>query len=139
MRPIVVLTAVALVAACASSGTSGGGNKSAPVDYDPSHPGPNQVVIYKFIFFPKVLTIPIGTTITWINHDIAAHTATRNGGEGQFESGNLSYMGTFHHTFATLGTYKYICFYHPGMQASIVVLDSAAYKAAQNAPPKRSD
>jgi plastocyanin len=103
---------------------------------DPSVPGPNQVVIYKFIFFPKALSIPVGTTVTWINHDIAAHTATRNGGEDQFESGNLSYNTSFHHTFTTPGTYEYICFYHPGMRARVTVVDTPQAKMpAAPVPP----
>ena len=105
---------------------------------DPTLPGKNQVNIYKFIFIPKILRIPVGTDVLWTNWDIAAHTATRNGGEGQFESGNLAYRGTFHHTFSTVGTYKYICFYHPGMQASVIVVDSAAFKLDSTSAPKRA-
>jgi plastocyanin len=84
-------------------------------------PGPNQVVIYQFVFAPKVITVPVGTTITWINHDVAAHTATRNGGADQFDSGDLRLNREFTHTFDAPGRYDYICFYHPGMKGTIVV------------------
>jgi len=88
---------------------------------DPSVPGPNEVVIFEFIFKPKKLMVPIGTTVAWVNRDIAAHTATRNSGSDQFDSGNLAFNKVYHHKFDQAGTYDYICFYHPGMRATIVV------------------
>jgi plastocyanin len=88
---------------------------------DASVPGPNQVFIYQFVFNPKVITVPAGTTISWINHDVAAHTATRNGGADQFDSGDLRLNREFTHTFDTPGRYDYICFYHPGMKGTVVV------------------
>jgi plastocyanin len=104
-----------VLAACASGGTP-------HPDQDPSVPaGPNQVVIYQFVFKPKVITVPAGTTISWVNHDIAAHTTTRNGGTEQFESGDMRLNRVFTHTFDTPGRYDYICFYHPGMKATVIV------------------
>ena len=98
--------------------------------------GDTTVKIDNFAFGPEALTVKVGTTVTWINHDIAAHTATRNGGEDQFESGNLSYNTSFHHTFTTPGTYEYICFYHPGMRARITVVDTPQAKMpAAPVPP----
>jgi len=126
--------AVLMLMACASASNPGAkpssdnrtmSTSSGMVD-DPSVPSkPNEVVIYQFIFKPKVIRVPVGTTITWVNHDIAAHTATRNGGADQFESGNLSYNRAFSHTFNAPGTYDYICFYHPGMKAQVIVTPSA--------------
>lgn len=88
---------------------------------DPSVPGPNEVVIYQFIFKPKVITVPAGTTISWVNHDIAAHTTTRNGGADQFDSGDMKMNRVFTHSFDTPGRYDYICFYHPGMKGTVIV------------------
>jgi plastocyanin len=129
VRPVSVAAAAAVVAlaACASSGTPHPSNntevrhKEAHHDDDPTVPGPNQVVIYQFIFKPKVLTVPAGTTVSWVNRDIAAHTTTRNGGDDQFESVDMRMGRVFTHTFESHGTYAYICFYHPGMKATVVV------------------
>jgi plastocyanin len=137
VRPVFVAAAAAVtvLAACASSGTPHPSSiqarhTDAHRDYDPTVPGPNQVVIYQFIFKPKVLTVPAGTTVSWVNHDIAAHTTTRNGGDDQFESGDMRMGRVFTHTFETPGTYSYICFYHPGMKATIVVTPAASASGA---------
>jgi plastocyanin len=128
VRSVTVAAAAAVLvfAACATSGTPHPSNsevrhKEAHHDYDPTVPGPNQVVIYQFIFKPKVLTVSAGTTVSWVNRDIAAHTTTRNGGDDQFESGDMRLGRVFTHTFETPGTYAYICFYHPGMKATVIV------------------
>lgn len=120
MRSVSIAAAASIVTlvACASGGA---GTHQSLVD-DPSVPKPNEVVIYQFVFKPKVLRIPAGTTVSWINHDIAAHTTTRNGGADQFESGDMRLNRVFTHTFDTPGTYDYICFYHPGMKATVIVM-----------------
>jgi plastocyanin len=115
-----ITAAVVAVAACATSGGT------PHPDLDPSVPGPNQVVIYQFIFKPKVITVPVGTTISWVNHDIAAHTTTRNGGSEQFESGDMRLNRVFTHTFDAPGRYDYICFYHPGMKATVIVTPASS-------------
>jgi plastocyanin len=104
----------------ARAGASSGTPKPSHTD-DPTAPGPNQVVIYQFVFTPRVLTVPAGTTVTWVDRDVAAHTVTRNGGDDQFESGNMTMGRVFTHTFETPGKYAYICFYHPGMKATVIV------------------
>jgi plastocyanin len=94
---------------------------------EPSVPGLTQVVIYQFIFTPKMITVPAGTTISWVNHDIAAHTTTRNGGADQFDSGDMKMNRVFTHTFDTPGRYDYICFYHPGMKGTVIVTPAAPH------------
>jgi plastocyanin len=137
VRPVTVAAtaAVIVLAACASSGTPHPSNtqvrhKEAHHTDDPTVPGPNQVVIYQFIFKPKLLTVPAGTTVTWVNRDIAAHTTTRNGGDDQFESGDMRLGRVFTHTFETPGRYDYICFYHPGMKAAVIVTPAHSVSGA---------
>lgn len=109
--------AILALAACATGGTG-----ASHANQEPGQPArPDEVIIYNFAFVPKVRTIPVGTTIIWINHDIAAHTVTRNSGLDQFDSGNMQYDAVFRHTFTQPGTYDYICFYHPGMKGRVVV------------------
>jgi plastocyanin len=81
----------------------------------------NQVVISDYQFVPKTLTVSVGTTVTWVNHDMARHTVTRDASVEPFNSGLLGNQETFSHTFRIAGTYGYICVPHSGMQGTIVV------------------
>jgi plastocyanin len=47
------------------------------------------------------------------------HTATAS--DGSFDSGNLNPGQSFSFTFATPGSFPYVCQYHAGMQGTIVV------------------
>lgn len=35
-----------------------------------------SVIIENYAFLPRTLTIPVGTTVAWTNHDAVEHTAT---------------------------------------------------------------
>ena len=65
-----------------------------------------------------------GTTVTWRNRDVGAHTVTsgtvEQGGagvteqpDGKFDSGEFSNGDTFEQTFDEPGTYPYFCSIHP--------------------------
>jgi plastocyanin len=82
----------------------------------------NEVVISDYRFFPQRLTVPVGATVTWVNHDLAPHTATHRGEHDlAFDSGSLGYHAAFVHTFKTAGSYDYLCVFHQGMLGWIVV------------------
>ena len=82
----------------------------------------NEVVISNYKFFPQTLTVPVGTTVTWVNHDLAPHTAThRSAGYEGFDTGDLILQAAFVHTFKTAGRYDYLCMLHQGMIGTIVV------------------
>jgi len=75
-------------------------------------------------FVPNAITVPVGTTVTWVNkgsnwHSIAAY-------DGSFESGKLSPGDRFSYTFETPGTFKYICKHHAmhGMTGAVTVGDA---------------
>jgi len=80
-----------------------------------------EVMISDYTFTPKTLTVAVGTTVTWVNHDMARHTVTRDSSDEPFDSGLLGNQHVFTHTFMTAGSYSYICTPHSGMQATIVV------------------
>lgn len=82
-------------------------------------PGANEVFIQGMAFTPASITITAGTTITWTNKDVAAHTVTSD--TNLFDSGNISGNGTFSYTFATAGTYPYHCKIHASMTANVIV------------------
>jgi len=79
----------------------------------------NQVTIANFKFTPSTLTIKVGSSVTWINNDAATHTATSN--NSVFDSGDLPTGKSFTYKFNAVGTYPYICIYHPEMVATIIV------------------
>ena len=99
--------------ACSSAPTHAGGQ--------PTPEPVAEVVISDYKFVPLTLTVAVGTTVTWVNHDMARHTATRHSSDEPFDSGLLGNQQIFTHTFRTAGSYRYICTPHSGMQATIVV------------------
>ncbi len=77
--------------------------------------------------FGEDLTIPVGTTVEWINQDRAPHTVTSSDGS-LFESGTLRQGDTFRFTFTEPGEYPYYCRFHGtadggGMASKIIVTE----------------
>jgi plastocyanin len=79
------------------------------------------------VFTPAGLTVTAGDSVTWTWHG-GEHSVTSAGAE-PFDSGSLS-AGSFSHTFATAGTFSYLCIWHPGMTGSITVLAAVGTPAA---------
>ena len=77
------------------------------------------VGIADFTYSPTTLTVPVGTTVTWINHDEEPHTVTS--ATSEFTSAGLGNEDTFAQTFERPGTYAYFCALHPRMRATVVV------------------
>jgi plastocyanin len=85
--------------------------------------GSAAVTIQNFSFNPQVITVKVGTTITWTDKDSTAHTVTSLSGPTSFNSGDLTPSGgTFHFTFSQAGTYSYHCMIHPSMTATVIVV-----------------
>jgi plastocyanin len=82
-------------------------------------PAGSSVMIDNFVFGPATITVPVGTTVTWINHDDAPHTVVAN--DGSFKSKVLDTDERFSFTFATVGDYSYFCSLHPHMTGKVVV------------------
>ena len=79
-----------------------------------------EVAIDNFSFSPNTLTLSVGATVTWINHDNAPHVLSSAG--NQFEKSTVLKTGqTFSHTFMATGTYSYFCSIHPQMTGKIIV------------------
>jgi len=80
-----------------------------------------EVVIDNYKFAPADLTVPVGTTVTWVNHDTEVHTVTAADGLKSFKSSGLDTDDNFSFTFTKPGSYSYICSVHPYMMAKIIV------------------
>ena len=76
-------------------------------------------------FIPTTATIRAGGTITWVNGDTAAHTATAgtptDGPSGVWDSSLIMAGSSFDHTFEDAGTYDYFCMVHPWMEGVVIV------------------
>lgn len=78
-----------------------------------------QIKIADFAFEPATVTVAAGTAVTWTNVDTASHSVRSN--NAMFEEQTMKTNATAKATFASPGTYNYICGLHPFMTATIVV------------------
>lgn len=138
---IAMLTAAALaVAGCGSSYSSGGSSKtsgggsssssSAPSAYGGgsssksssagSGSGTIQVTMQNIAFNPATIHAKVGQTIKWTNRDSVAHNVTAQKGES-FHSPTLNQGQSYSYKLDHAGTITYVCTFHPGMQATVVV------------------
>jgi plastocyanin len=79
----------------------------------------NVVTIDNFTFTPPELTVAVGTTVKWINHDDIPHNVIEK--NKAFRSKALDTDDSFSFTFASAGTYAFFCGLHPQMQGKIIV------------------
>jgi plastocyanin len=88
-----------------------------PAPAAPAAPAATTVEIHDYAFEPKAVTVPAGTTVTWTNHDDNDHNVTGAG----VKSKSFGMNGTYSYTFATAGTYDYVCSLHPQMKGTVTV------------------
>ena len=83
---------------------------------------PSTVQIENFQFSPNTLTVPVGASVTWVNHDGDIHSIAADDGDPQtFKSAGLDTDDKFSFTFTKPGTYAYHCSLHPHMTGKIIV------------------
>jgi plastocyanin len=78
----------------------------------------HEVTIEGMQFQPASLTVERGDTVTWKNADMVPHTATA---KGQFDSGYIGPGKSYSRRMEQAGEFDYVCKYHPGMHAKLVV------------------
>lgn len=78
-----------------------------------------EVKIDNFAFTPGVITVKVGTEVTWINHDDIPHTVDST--QGKFKSAALDTDNTFQFRFTEPGEYPFYCRMHPKMTGKVVV------------------
>jgi plastocyanin len=79
----------------------------------------NVVTIDNFTFTAPELTVAVGTTVKWVNHDDIPHNVVDK--NKAFRSKPLDTDGSFAYTFASAGTFNYFCGLHPQMVGKIIV------------------
>ena len=121
-----VTSVLILAMSFAACGSGGYGSSSSPAAPTPTPAGSTSVTISSgastqttAAFGQNPLTIPVGTTISWVNNDNTSHTSSADG--NQWSSGNIAPGGRFNFTFASAGRYTYHCQIHPNMIGTIVV------------------
>jgi len=82
--------------------------------------GAADVTITSFAFGPGKLTVAPGKAVTWVNGDDSPHQITiKTGAE---KRGPVMTKGqSYSQSFATPGTYDYICGLHPSMKGQVEV------------------
>jgi plastocyanin len=79
----------------------------------------NVITIDNFTFTPKELTVAVGTTVKWVNHDDIPHTVVEK--KTSFRSKALDTDDSYSFTFASAGTFDYFCGLHPHMVGKVIV------------------
>ena len=78
-----------------------------------------EIRVDNFTFAPDTLTIPVNSTVTWINKDDIPHVIASS--DGVFKSRALDTDQQYTYTFTKAGTYPYYCSIHPKMVGKVVV------------------
>ena len=105
------------------------------------------VLIVNYAYAPADLTIPVGTTVTWVNQDSVGHTVTEGDpnspkpanlrvfdSSGEAVNGKVALISageSWSYTFTTPGTYEYYCIVHPYMIGHVTVTSAASPTATQ--------
>lgn len=80
---------------------------------------PLEVRVDNFTFGPDTLTVPVNSTVTWVNKDDLPHVIASS--DGVFKSKALDTDDKYSYTFTKAGTYAYYCSIHPKMVGKIIV------------------
>src|ERR1700724_1302508 len=79
----------------------------------------NVITIDNFTFTPPELTVALGTTVKWVNHDDIPHLVVTK--DKVFRSKALDTDDSVSYTFASAGTFDYFCGLHPHMVGKVIV------------------
>src|SRR5438876_428142 len=108
---LIAVASISLLGVGLLSSVHGQGGSDAPLTADQPNLPTTSITIDNFSFSPTPVTVPVGTTLTWTNHDDVPHTVVSD--DQQFKSKALDTDEKFSHTFSKPGTYSYFCSIHP--------------------------
>lgn len=116
------VVALGIVAACGGGSTSEAPAPSSTASL-PTPTGPTvDVEMQDYAFVAPDVQVQVGTAVRWTNRGQAPHTATAD--DASFDTGQLATGASATHTFATVGTYAYVCTLHPDMTGSVTVVEA---------------
>ena len=84
----------------------------------PAPDGP-KIQISKHKYDRPTLTVPVGTTVTWLNKDEDVHTVVST--TLTFRSPGLETDDAYSYKFTKPGVYQYFCTLHPLMTGKVIV------------------
>ena len=84
----------------------------------PAPAGP-RIQIAKHKYDRPTLTVPVGTTVTWLNKDEDVHTVVST--TLAFRSPGLETDDAYSYKFTKPGAYQYFCTLHPLMTGTVIV------------------
>ena len=112
------LIASVLAAGAHAAGCGGSGYGTKPAAAQSAETATRIVEMTDSTFAPRTVDVKVGETVTFVDKDEIAHTATA---EGTFDSGTLREGATFDFKATKAGTFSYVCSFHPGMTGTIKV------------------
>jgi plastocyanin len=80
-----------------------------------------DIQIFNMEFLPPVASVTAGQYVRWINLDPMAHTSTDTSAN-MWDSGSLEPGDFFIFQANTVGSFNYVCSFHPGMAGTLNVL-----------------
>ena len=125
IRYALVLVAGLTLAACSSdSNPAPAPTPPAPTPAPPAGATSVSIVNGAFgrttnAYAPSPVNVARGSTVTFVNNDVAAHDARAD--NGGFATPIIQPGGSANVTLATAGNFVYHCSIHPGMVGTIVV------------------
>jgi plastocyanin len=121
---LVALAVTAPLAACGddsdtTSDTTSDSTADSMADSAGTMDGDATVVIADVAFTNPDIAIQVGGTVTFDNQDTQAHTATGTG--DSFDTDTIAAGETVTVTFDEVGTFAFVCSFHPFMKGTVVV------------------
>ncbi|MEY2516881.1 MAG: hypothetical protein QOJ89_4239 [bacterium] len=110
-----VLAAAALLAGCGADDSTDQTTTAA------ASVATSKIRIADFLFEPDPVTVKAGTKIAIANDDDAPHTITEAGTSPSFDSGTVVGHKRGSVTFSQVGTYHFVCVFHPTMKGTVTV------------------
>jgi len=116
---LLVLVSLGALSLAFAACSGGGGDSADALDSATLTTGPRTSAIEKNKF-ETPMRVGIGSEVTWVNDDGVNHNVIARDG-GPFKSGTISRGDSFSYRFDSVGTFKYTCTFHPGMDGVIRV------------------
>jgi plastocyanin len=110
-----------------------------PLDGRRAQPGRFKMTQKDKTFLPRVLAVPIGSTISFPNDDSIFHNVFSLSRPNPFDLGLYRDGDTKERTFTAAATYRVFCNIHPQMSATILVVPTSFITETDNAGNYRLD
>jgi plastocyanin len=110
-----------------------------PLDGGRPQPGRFKVMQKNKSFVPRVLAVPVGSTISFPNDDLIFHNVFSLSRPNPFDLGLYRAGDSKDRTFTTAAIYQVFCNIHPQMSATILVVPSSYITEADKSGAYRFD